>query len=135
VGLRLSVDTSFLIDLQRERSRGETAGPAHRPLASAPDAELALSVVALGEFAEGFANAEHPVVRIVREQHTLLSVDEETALIYAGLVRDLRRRGELIGTNDLWIAASSLRHGLPVLTGNVDHFGRIEGLEVVSYRS
>ena len=50
--------------------------------------------------------------RAVREQHTLLAVDEETALIYAGVVRDLKSRGRLIGSNDLWIGSSSLRFRL-----------------------
>ena len=134
MALRLSLDTTFLIDLQRERSRSEIDGPAHRFLKRSPDAELFLSAVALGEFAEGFSSTEHPVVRMVRQQHSLLPVDEETALLYAGLVRDLRSQGRLIGTNDLWIGASSLRFRLPILTANVDHFRRIDGLEVLAYR-
>lgn len=133
MALRLSVDTSFLIDLQRERSRGEDDGPAHGFLWSAPDAELHLSAVALGEFTEGFPSAEHPIVVAVREQHNLLPIDAETASVYAGVVRDLRRQGRLIGTNDLWIGATSLRHGLPLLTADVDDFQRLVGLEVVGY--
>lgn len=134
MALRLSIDTTFLIDLQRERSREELEGPAHRFLQRSPDARLFLSTVALAEFAEGFVSVEHPTVRAVREQHTLLAVDEETALIYAGVVRDLRSRGRLIGSNDLWIGSSSLRFRLPVVTADVEHFRRIEGLEVVGYR-
>ena len=130
----MSLDTAFLIDLQRERSREEREGPAHRFLRRSPDARLSLSVVALAEFAEGFVSIEHPIVRAVREQHTLLPVDEETALIYAGVVRDLQSRGRLIGTNDLWIGSSGLRFRLPVVTADVEHFRRIEGLEVIGYR-
>src|SRR5581483_7193456 len=52
---------TFLIDLQRERTMGDD-GPAHRFLKWSPDAELFLSAIALGEFAEGFDQAEHPVV-------------------------------------------------------------------------
>jgi tRNA(fMet)-specific endonuclease VapC len=134
VALQVSLDTSFLIDLQRERSKGELEGPARRFLNSSPDAELFLSNVALGEFAEGFSSVEHPIVRMVRRQHTLLPVDEETALIYAGVVRDLRNRGMLIGANDLWIGSASLRFRLPLVTANVEHFRRIDGLEVLEYR-
>lgn len=131
---RLSLDTSFLIDLQRERSRSETDGPAHRFLRKSPDAELFLSIVALGEFAEGFSSAEHPTVRMVRSQHTLLPVDEQAALLYSGIVRDLRSRGLLIGANDLWIASTSLRFRLPIVTADVEHFQRIDGLEVLGFR-
>lgn len=62
-------------------------------------------------------------------------MDEQTALLYAGVVRDLRGRGMLIGTNDLWIGAASLRFRLPLVTANVDHFRRIDGLEVLGYHA
>ena len=131
---RLSVDTTFLIDLQRERSAGNDDGAAHRFLKRSPDAELFLSTIALGEFAEGFDRAEHPVVAAVREGHTVVPVDDEIALLYARVVRELRRRGELIGTNDLWIGCTSLRMDIPIVTANVEHFRRIDGLGIVQYR-
>jgi tRNA(fMet)-specific endonuclease VapC len=134
MALRLSVDTTFLIDLQRERSAGNDEGAAHRFLKRSPDAELFLSTIALGEFAEAFDQAEHPVVAAMREGHTLVPVDDQTAFVYAKVVRELRRRGELIGTNDLWIGCTSLRLGIPIVTANVEHFRRIDGLGIVQYR-
>ncbi len=134
MAVRLSVDTTFLIDLQRERSAGDDDGSAHRLLRNSPDAELFLSTVALGEFAESFAQPDHPVITAVRNAHTLAPVDDQTALTYARVSRELRRHGELIGTNDLWIGCTSLRLGIPIVTANVAHFQRISGLGIVSYR-
>lgn len=131
---RVAFDTTFLIDLQRERSRGEPDGPAHRFLAADPDLELHLSATALGEFAEGFDDSEHPVLRTVRELHVLLPIDEQTALACGRVTRSLRQKGTLLGTNDLWIAAASLQHELPLVTVNAAEFGRVSGLEVVAYR-
>lgn len=131
---RVALDTTFLIDLQRERTRGDTDGPAHRFLAADPDVELLLSTTALGEFAEGFDSGDDPVLRIVRELHVLLPIDEETALVYGRLTRALRQQGLLIGTNDLWIAAASVRHQLGLVTANVSEFRRVDGLEVLAYR-
>ena len=131
---RVALDTTFLIDLQRERTRGGTEGVAHRFLRADLELELHLSTVVLGEFAEGFDDENHPVLRVVRELHVLLPVDEETALTYGRLTRALRRQGRLIGTNDLWIAAASLRHGLPLVTANPADFSRVDGLDVVTYR-
>lgn len=88
----------------------------------------------MGEFAEGFEQAEHPIVVAMREGHTLVPVDHQTAFVYARVVRELRRRGELIGTNDLWIGCTSLRLGLPIVTVNVSDFRRIDGLAIVQYR-
>jgi tRNA(fMet)-specific endonuclease VapC len=134
MAFRLSVDTTFLIDLQRERIAGDNEGAAHRFLRRSPGAELFLSTIALGEFAEGFEDVEHPVVAAMRDGHTLVPVDDQTAFVYARVVRQLRRRGELIGTNDLWIGCSSLRLGIPLVTANVEHFRRIDGLGIVQYR-
>lgn len=131
---RVALDTTFLIDLQRERLRREPDGPAHRFLSADADLELFLSATALGEFAEGFESADDPLLRVARELHVLLPIDEETALVYGRVTRSLRDRGRLIGTNDLWIAATSIRHELALVTANVADFSRVEGLEVLSYR-
>jgi tRNA(fMet)-specific endonuclease VapC len=134
MALRLSVDTTFLIDLQRERFAGIDDGAAHRFLKRSPEAELFLSTIALGEFAERFDRAEHPIVAAVQEGHTVVPVDDQIAFVYAKVVRELRRRGELIGTNDLWIGCTSLRLGIPIVTANVEQFRRIDGLGIVQYR-
>jgi antitoxin (DNA-binding transcriptional repressor) of toxin-antitoxin stability system len=43
-------------------------------------------------------------------------------------------RGELIGDADILIAATALEHGLAIATGNIVHFERIPGLQVVNWR-
>ena len=131
---RVALDTSFLIDLQRERSRGLAHGAAHAFLQSEPGVELLLPATALGEFAEGFDGPDHPVLRAVRELHVILAIDEETALRYAGITQTLRARGTLIGANDLWIAATCLRYDVPVVTANVAEFRRVPSLRVIGYR-
>jgi tRNA(fMet)-specific endonuclease VapC len=59
----------------------------------------------------------HPVVEV-------LGVDGEVSEHYRDIVIDLRRRGTPIPTNDIWIAATAARHGVPVLTAD-DHFEAI----------
>ncbi|MFQ5740971.1 MAG: type II toxin-antitoxin system VapC family toxin [Acidobacteriota bacterium] len=44
----------------------------------------------------------------------------------------LRRQGRLIGNQDLMIAATALELGIPILSRNRPHFGRISALEVLS---
>ncbi len=131
---RVALDTSFLIDLQRERSRGTADGAAHEFLRSAPALELLLPVTVLGEFAEGFEQSDHAVLRAVRELHTVLDLDEAAALLYGRITRRLRARGELLGTNDLWIAAICVANEVPLVTANGAHFRRVPDLEVIGYR-
>ncbi len=131
---RLSFDTSFLIDFQRERAQGGRAGRAHDFLTRNEAAHLCVSAVALGEFAEGFEDTGHPLVELLRATHEVFPIDEDVGLIYGGLTRRLRAVGRLIGTNDLWIAATALRHDVPLVTADVDHFRRVPALQVCPYR-
>lgn len=49
--------------------------------------------------------------------------------------RYLQKNGALIGGNDLWIAATALAYRMPVVTSNVQHYGRVPGLQVADYRA
>lgn len=127
----LIFDTTFLIDFQRERRRGE--GRAHRFLEAQAESLAFLPVIAFGEFAEGFDSLDDPNFLNVVDSFTLLPVTQEVAVIYAGLTKDLREYGNLIGANDLWIAAIAVEKALPLVTCNHGHFSRVPGLEVRSY--
>jgi predicted nucleic acid-binding protein len=57
----------------------------------------------------------------------------EVSWQYGEIYRELRGRGDLIGSHDLWIAATAIVHGLPLVTGNLDEFRRVPNLEVISF--
>ncbi len=128
----LIFDTTFLIDLQRER-KSRQPGRAHQFLRSHSENGAYLSVVAYGEYAEGFENLEDPAFVSLVESFEILPVTRSVAARYGEVTRTLRRRGQMIGANDLWIAAAALECGFPLVTGNADHFGRIEELQVLCY--
>ena len=127
----LGFDTTFLIDLQRERWGDD--GPAHDFLRAHAEDGAEICVVALGEYAEGFADWDDPALRALRDVFLVRDVDQATCRQYATVVRQLRVHGRLIGANDLWIAASALRHGTGLVTRNVREFSRVPGLRVVPY--
>jgi tRNA(fMet)-specific endonuclease VapC len=54
----------------------------------------------------------------------LLWADEATTHFYAEIYADLRRAGTPIPTNDIWIAALTLQHGLILFTRD-QHFEHI----------
>lgn len=60
-------------------------------------------------------------------------LDEDTAAPYAEIRADLKRRGALIGANDLFIAAHARRPGLVLVTANVRDFSRAGGLSVENW--
>lgn len=52
----------------------------------------------------------------------------EIAWHYGEVYRALAARGQLIGANDLWIAATALAHDFGLVKGNPDEFIRVPGL-------
>jgi predicted nucleic acid-binding protein len=72
---------------------------------------FSFSITALGEFAVGFADTADPIFIAVKATFQLRPIDDTDAWHYREIFRYLKKRGELIGANDLWIAAAALRHG------------------------
>ena len=127
------IDTTLLIDLQRGRQNPHRSR-AEQWLGANPKVVLMVPSVVLGEFAAGFEDpAVSAQVNDLLHRHKILAVGPNEAVRYSRLFRALQRDGNLIGGNDLWIAATALEAQLPLITRNGGHFGRIEGLEVVAY--
>jgi predicted nucleic acid-binding protein len=91
-------------------------------------------VIALGEIRFGFLAGRRAAANETRLQWFLsqdgivsLGVDVPISRRYAEVHRALRSQGTPIPTNDLWIAAIALEHGLAVYTRDA-HFAKVPGL-------
>jgi predicted nucleic acid-binding protein len=96
--------------------------------------EVNIPVIALGEIRSGFLRGRRPAANEERLQWLLaqpgintLGVDAAVSHRYAEIHRSLRARGKPIPTNDLWIAAIALTHGLVLYTRDA-HFDGVPGL-------
>lgn len=127
----IAVDTTFLIDWQREVAKGD--GPVDRFLQLHSADHFSMCVTVLGEFSSGFADLGVPYFRKVKSAFRLRPIDEETAMVYRIIYRELKDSGTLIGANDLWIAAAALQHNLPLVTRNVREFQRVSNLRILCY--
>lgn len=127
----IAADTTFLIDLQRDSTavRETIRGFLERHC----EDEFCVSVTALGEFAAGFSELNDGAYLAVRSRLEVATHDEQVATVYAKIFRELKKSGKLIGANDLWIAASALRHGAALVTRNKEEFERVPSLKVLSY--
>ena len=128
----LMLDTTFLIDLQIEKRRRREPA-AHQFLHAHPNVEAHAPAIVAGEFAEGFENLDDPSLQAVMGSIHWVPVDLETSQVYASVARSLRQAGRLIGTNDLWIAASALRHRMALVTRNQREFSRVPDLMMIGY--
>ena len=126
------LDSNFLIHLERERRR-KAEGPASQFLLSNADSPLAITPTIAGEIACGNSMRD----RISWEKYlgffTCLEITPEVSWHYGEIFRHLKGSGQMIGQNDLWIAATALAHDRPIVTRNTSEFARVPGLGVLSF--
>lgn len=62
-----------------------------------------------------------------------VAFEEDAALHYAQIRADLKRRGMIIGANDLFIAAHARALGLTLVTNNVAEFERVRDVRITNW--
>jgi tRNA(fMet)-specific endonuclease VapC len=111
-----------------------SSSPVEARLKSTPAREIAVCSVVWAELLYGARKYEKRQDRIARVERTLapfqsLPFDDAAARHYAEIRDDLETRGEVIGPNDLLIAAIARTHGLTLVSNNRE-FERVRGLTV-----
>ncbi len=98
--------------------------------------QLFVSSTVLGELLAGFAagtreskNRSELAQFLNSPRVGIYPVTADTADSYALVYASLRRKGQPIPSNDLWIAASALEHGAALLSLDA-HFANVEGLRL-----
>lgn len=128
----LILETTFLVDLDREISR-RSDGPAQEFLKSHANERLYITFTIAGELAAGPRVEDRSDWEALVSPFRILEMNPDACWEYGKAYRYLRENGLLIGANDLWIAATALAHGRPVVTRNKRHYRRVPGLRVLSY--
>jgi tRNA(fMet)-specific endonuclease VapC len=99
--------------------------------------ELALPVVVIGEFRFGIALSRHRdwyqkwLDEFIRDCR-VLSIEEATTHHYADIRIELKSSGTPIPVNDVWIAALSRQHGLPLVSRD-RHFDSVSRIRRVAW--
>jgi tRNA(fMet)-specific endonuclease VapC len=90
-----------------------------------------LNPIVLGELRAGFGAGERARKNedylrrfLASPRVAVLTIDEETSERYASILNSLWAAATPVPTNHIWIAASAMQHGLPVLTMDA-HFQNI----------
>lgn len=95
---------------------------------------MAVSAITVAELLYGVQvssrKANQAAVDLLIRHLAVLYWPHEAARHYAEIRADLKRKGELIASNDLLIAGHARSAGATVVTHNVKDFGRVKGLEV-----
>ena len=100
---------------------------------------IILPVIVVGELLYGAFNStktknNEKFVHKFIEYSLVMQIDESVAARYARVRFDLKRQGNPIPENDIWIAAVCLVLEVPILSQD-DHFTRVPGLQVISWEN
>ena len=94
---------------------------------------IGISIITYGEILDGIAGSYNPkaaeqVFRQFLRLAVVLPLNRSVMRHFATERRRLRLSGQKIDDMDLLIAATALHHNLTLITRNVRHFSRIQGL-------
>ena len=95
---------------------------------------IGINTVVLGELYSGFKggtmeglNKRELEQFLDKPRVDVIPIDEITAEFYAHVYWGLKRKGYPVPTNDMWVAASALQHGLALFSMDA-HFEKVDGL-------
>src|ERR1700739_154528 len=100
--------------------------------------EAVLSVITYGELLCGAVKSAQRSAALGRLRELVqllpaLPLPDTAAEAYGRIRADLESKGEMIGNNDLWIAAHAVAAGLTLVTNNEREFRRVRGLKMQNW--
>lgn len=128
------LDTAFLLDVRH--SNGDAIACA-RDLEQSPE-QLRVSAITMAELQAGVPRAGEPLDeydRIVKVTATkeVVPVTKSIASRGGRLYGEQQNAGQTVELDDCLIAATALEFEEPVVTRNVSHFDRLDGVLVRGY--
>jgi tRNA(fMet)-specific endonuclease VapC len=107
-------------------------------LQSVPAGEVCMSVVSKAELLYGVEvsprrGQDAAALAAFLPYVEVVALDDDAALHYAEIRADLKRRGAMIGANDLFIAAHARALGLKLVTNNTAEFERVSDLAIENW--
>lgn len=100
--------------------------------------ELAMSVVTLGELRFGAEKSRSreqalAVIEQLASRITVASLPLSAGEHYGQIRAGLQQAGQVIGNNDLWLAAHARAEGWVLVSNNTREFLRVPGLQVENW--
>lgn len=131
--VRYLLDTNICIYIAKKRP-----AEVYQQLSTLSVGEVGMSLITFGELRFGAQKSQHQAIaleklnQLVRYIPVILPT-EATAEKYAIIRSFLEKSGQLIGNNDLWIAAHALSLTTILVTNNVREFIKVPDLVVENW--
>jgi tRNA(fMet)-specific endonuclease VapC len=135
MSIRYMLDTNMCIYLRQNRPPEVTTR-----FRQMQHGDVVLSVITYGELLYGAERSQQrtraleSLARLV-SLLPILPLPEEAASAYGEIRTTLEKRGQMIGGNDLWIAAHAKSARLTLVTNNEREFNRVPGLKLQNWAS
>jgi tRNA(fMet)-specific endonuclease VapC len=131
--MRFLLDTDIFIYIRQKRPEEVS-----RRFSKLHPGEAAISIITYGELLYGAAKSVRRADAMARlsaliDLLPILPLEDGAARAYSEIRAELELNGEMIGNNDLWIAAHALAAGLTLVTNNEREFRRVQGLKVQNW--
>lgn len=121
------IDTSIVIEYLRkdrkEKTRLYTLCKAYKT--------VFISSITVFEVFVGLNPKNEKDVRRLFNGFVVLAFDDKTAKLASQEYQRLRTQNKLIEIKDLFIGATAITHGLPLATLNIEHFKRLNNLQLI----
>jgi len=129
------LDTNIVIYIRQKRPEDLL-----RRFQKLREGEAAISVITYGELIYGAQKSSQRAAALERLHELVmllpaLPLPETAAALYGRIRAELEARGEMIGNNDLWIAAHALASDLVLVTNDEKEFRRVRGLKMQNWAS
>lgn len=100
--------------------------------------EVVMSLVTFSELLNGAlkSNQSEVALKKINQLASISPVQDmsvDVANNYASIRRNLEGKGQIIGGNDLWIAAHAVTLNLTLVTNNTKEFNRVDGLSIENW--
>ena len=82
---------------------------------------------------EDFEKFWQKISKEIISRVNIISIGAKEASAAGDILADLRKSGQTIGLEDVFIAASAITNQHTVVTANIRHFSRIRGLQVENW--
>lgn len=130
-GAEVVLDTNVVSYLMRGGSLAEAYAP------HLQNRLLAITFVTVGELYFGaekgkWGERKRRELEAALRNFVVVPYDHEIARCYGRLVAERQRSGKPIASNDAWIAACAVRHGVSLITHNAKDFQGIAGLRTIT---
>ncbi len=99
---------------------------------------MSVSVITLGELIYGAHKSQHPqrsmiTVNHIRNIFPIIELDQGIIEVFGNIKAKQEKKGERLADMDLLIAATALYMNMTLVTNNIKHFSKIDGLSLENW--